>query len=210
MMKMTPEILIFSGFAGSGKGTVLAIAREMEPRLKLSVSMTTRAPRPGEVNGREYTFATREEFDRTLAEDGFLEHAEYSGNCYGTPKKQFYDMVAAGFIPVLEIETQGALKAMEKLENYVSVFLTPPDFATVEARLRGRATESEADIQKRLRQARAEAKRIPRYQHVVLNLDGRAEDAARAIVDLVRTGESESPVLVRDREAFLAGFLKDE
>lgn len=205
---MSCNIVIYSGSAGSGKGTVLKIAREICPKLKLSVSMTTRAPRPGEENGREYYFVTREEFLKTLSEDGFLEHTEYCGNFYGTPKKQFFQMIEDGFIPVLEIETDGAGQVMEKLEHYLSIFLSPPDYATLEARLRGRGTETEESILKRLAAAKEELFCSSRYENVIINPDGMAEEAARAIVDLVEKGTTERTVLVSDRAAFLESFRK--
>lgn len=202
------KVLILSGFAGSGKGTVCAICREKEPRLKLSVSMTTRAPRPGEVNGREYTFVSPEEFRQTIREDGFLEYAEYSKNSYGTPKKQFFDMMREGFIPVLEIETRGAEQAMNKLDSYLSVFLAPPDYKTLEERLRGRGTETEDVILRRLKEAKEELRRVGRYQYLILNRDGRAEEAANAILDLLRDGSTDSPAVVRDKESFIASFCE--
>lgn len=205
---MKHNILIFSGSAGSGKGTVLKLARAMCPELKLSVSMTTRAPRPGEQNGREYYFVTKEEFLRTLEEDGFLEHAEYCGNYYGTPRKQFFEMIDEGFVPVLEIETDGAEQVMKKLDSFLSVYLTPPDYTTLEARLRGRGTETEDSIQKRLKTAKDELFRSELYQNVIINADGCAEDAAKAIVELVEKGETDSPYLVKDRKAFLTDFQK--
>lgn len=203
---MKHNIMIFSGSAGSGKGTVLKLARAMCPRLKLSVSMTTRAPRPGEQNGREYYFVSREEFLKTLEEDGFLEHAEYCGNFYGTPKKQFFQMIEDGFVPVLEIETDGAIQVMKKLDSFLSVYLTPPDYETLEARLRGRGTETEESIQKRLKTAKDEIHRSELYQNVIVNFDGAAEDAAKAMVELVEEGSTESHCLVKDREAFLKSF----
>ena len=205
---MSCKIVIYSGSAGSGKGTVLKIAREICPKLKLSVSMTTRAPRPGEVDGREYFFVTREKFLETLKEDGFLEHTEYCGNFYGTPKKQFFQMIEDGFIPVLEIETDGAGQVMAKLEDYLSIFLSPPDYTTLENRLRGRGTETEDSIQKRLSAAKEELFISRQYENLIINPDNMAEEAARAIVDLVETGTTERDVLVKDREAFLTSFTK--
>lgn len=205
---MKHNILIFSGSAGSGKGTVLKLAREICPKLRLSISMTTRAPRPGEQNGREYYFVTREEFLQTLSEDGFLEHTEYCGNFYGTPKKQFFQMIEDGFVPVLEIETDGAAQVMEKLDSFQSVYLSPPDYATLEARLRGRGTETEESIQKRLLAAKDEILRSEIYANLVINYDNRAVDAARAIVDLVEDGQTQSEVLVRDRAAFQQSFSR--
>ena len=203
---MNYDMLIFSGSAGSGKGTVLKLAREICPSLRLSISMTTRAPRPGEQNGREYYFVSREEFLETLSQDGFLEHTEYCGNFYGTPKKQFFQMIQDGFIPVLEIETDGAEQVMKKLDRFQSVYLSPPDYATLELRLRGRGTETEEAITKRLATAKEEIHKSSLYKNVILNYNDRAQDAAQAIVDLIQTGTTESNVLVRDREQFLASF----
>jgi guanylate kinase len=205
---MKHNILIYSGSAGCGKGTVLKLAREICPKLCLSISMTTRAPRPGEVHGREYYFVTKEEFLETLRNDGFLEHTEYCGNYYGTPKKQFFQMIEDGFVPVLEIETDGAKQVMEKLEDFLSIYLSPPSYATLEARLRGRGTETEESIQKRLAAAKEELLRSKLYQNILINPDGHAEEAARAVVELVQDGKTERSVLVRDRERFLKEFTK--
>jgi len=208
MQTMKYDILIFSGSAGSGKGTVLKLARELCPKLCLSISMTTRAPRPGEVHGREYYFVTKEEFLETLSRDGLLEHTEYCGNYYGTPKKQFFEMIENGLVPVLEIETDGAEQVMKKLDRYLSVYLTPPNYATLEARLRGRGTETEESIQKRLATAKEEILCSRFYENMIINPDGNASEAASAIVELLEHGSTEKTVLVRDREAFLAQFQK--
>lgn len=205
---MKPEVLIVTGFAGSGKGTVFQLAQKMEPKLKLSVSMTTRSPRPGEIDGVHYYFVTREEFLKTIEENGFFEHTEYCGNFYGTPKKQLFQMVKDGFVPVLEIETEGGLNAMRELDSYASIFLSPPDFKTLEARLRGRGTETEESINKRLSTAKEELNVIPQYQTLLVNLDGKAEDCARAMVDIINGIESESPAIVSNKEEFIENFLK--
>ncbi len=201
------KILIFSGFSGSGKGTVLKELKKLAPRFKLSVSMTTRARRKGERNGREYYFVSREEFEKTIAQDGLLEYTEYCGNYYGTPKKPLEEMIEKKRVPVLEIETDGAGQVTKKLDDFTSVFLATPDFATLERRLRARGTETEEKIQSRLAAARVEITRSPLYQFVVLNRDGEQKEAARAILDLVRRGETDSDTLVRDRETFLKHFF---
>jgi guanylate kinase len=208
MLTMKHNILIFSGSAGSGKGTVLKLAREICPKLRLSISMTTRNPRPGEEHGREYYFVTKEEFLKTLEEDGFLEYTEYCGNYYGTPKKQFFAMIDDGFVPVLEIETDGAEQVMAKLSDFQSVYLTPPNYTTLENRLRGRGTETEDAILKRLNTAKEEIFRSELYRNIIINPDGNAEEAARAIVELVETGSTERSVLVKNRKAFLEAFQK--
>jgi guanylate kinase len=115
-------------------------------------------------------------------------------------------MIQDGFIPVLEIETDGAEQVMKKLDRYQSVYLSPPDYATLELRLRGRGTETEEAITKRLATAREEIHKSSLYKNVILNYNDRAQDAAQAIVDLIQTGTTESDVLVRDREQFLASF----
>ena len=205
---MKPQVLIVSGFAGSGKGTVFKIAKELFPKLKLSVSMTTRDPRPGEIDGVHYYFVSKEEFLQTLSENGFFEHTEYCGNYYGTPKKQFFQMVEDGFTPVLEIETDGALQAMKELDSYASVFLSPPDFKTLEERLRGRGTEKENSILNRLATAKNELNLVREYQFLVINYDGRSEDAARAIADIAQNGTTDSSVVAKDKEVFIENFLK--
>lgn len=205
---MKPKVLIVSGFAGSGKGTVFKHASTLFPKLKLSVSMTTRAPRPGEIDGVHYYFVSKEEFLQTLSENGFFEHTEYCGNYYGTPKKQFFKMVEDGFTPVLEIETDGALQAMKELDSYASVFLSPPDFKTLEERLRGRGTETEDSIRRRLSTAKEELELIRAYQHLIVNYDGKAEEAARAVADIAATGTSDNSVMVKNKELFIENFLK--
>ena len=205
---MKPDVLILSGFAGSGKGTVLKKAMEMFPELKLSVSMTTRSPRPGEIDGVHYHFVSKEEFKKTLEQNGFFEHAEYCGNFYGTPKKPLFQMVRDGFVPVLEIETDGAIQAMKELSSFRSVFLSPPDFKTLESRLRGRGTETKDSLQNRLRAASSELERVRLYDHLIINYDGGVEEAAKALVEIAKTGTSESPVLMRDKETFLENFFK--
>ena len=206
---MKNKILIFSGSAGSGKGTVQTILRKNHPEFRLSISMTTRAPRAGEANGREYYFVSREEFLKTLAADGFLEHTEYCGNLYGTPLAPFREMIEKGLAPVLEIETDGAGQVMEKLADYASVFLSPPDYETLERRLRGRGSETEESIQNRMHTAKEEIARSALYQYLVVNPDSHPEEAAEAVYELFEKGETSSPLWIRDRENFLRGFCKN-
>ena len=135
----------------------------------LSVSMTTRAPRPGEIDGYHYHFVTREEFMKTIEEDGFLEYAEYNGNFYGTPEAPIRRLLDEGKNVMLEIEVQGAEKVMDHRSDVVSIFITTPSYAELERRLRGRGTESEEVIQGRMRTSQYELSRSFRYQYVVLN-----------------------------------------
>ncbi len=202
------DIIIFSGFAGSGKGTVFDLAKEKHPTLWKSVSMTTRAPRPGEVEGLHYFFVSKEEFSKTLREDGFLEHAEYCGNCYGTPRKKLFEMQEKGFVPVLEIETVGAEQAMARLDRFRSVFIAPPNFKTLEARLRGRGTETESAVQKRLTAAKEELEKLRLYEFVLVNRDGAAAETAEVLWEVIETGKTHSSLLVQDKEAFISQFFE--
>ena len=117
-------------------------------------------------------------------------------------------MVEDGFTPVLEIETDGALQAMKELDSYASVFLSPPDFKTLEERLRGRGTETEDSIQRRLSTAKAELELVRKYQHLIVNYDGQAEEAAKAVADIAASGTSDSSVIIKDKEVFIENFLK--
>ena len=162
-------LIVYSGPSGVGKGTILRPYLESHPEAVLSVSVTTRAPRPGETDGVEYHFITREEFDRLAKSDGLLEHAEYSGNCYGTPRAAVERHIAEGRDVVLEIEVQGAMQVHEKRPDAVMVFIAPPSFEELAARLRGRGTEDEEKVQKRLETAKEELKHQDKFDYVVVN-----------------------------------------
>ena len=162
-------LIIFSGPSGSGKGTIMKSLLAQREDTVLSVSMTTRAPRPGEIDGYHYHFVTREVFEKTIAEDGFLEYAEYNGNYYGTPEAPTRRLLNEGKNVMLEIEVQGAEKVMDHRSDVVSIFITTPSFEELERRLRGRATEPEGVIVKRLKTAQYELSRAFRYQYIVLN-----------------------------------------
>lgn len=162
-------LVIFSGPSGSGKGTIMKSLLASRDDTVLSVSMTTRAPRPGEIDGYHYHFVTREEFMKTIEEDGFLEYAEYNGNFYGTPEAPIRRLLDEGKNVMLEIEVQGAEKVMDHRSDVVSIFITTPSYAELERRLRGRGTESEEVIQGRMRTSQYELSRSFRYQYVVLN-----------------------------------------
>lgn len=177
-------ILIVSGPSGCGKGTVLQEVLGSRSDVYYSISATTRAPRPGEVDGVQYHFVTREAFEQLIAQDAVLEHAEYCGNYYGTPKQPILDHDAAGDIVILEIEVQGARQVMEKLPQAVSLFIAPPDLEVLEHRLRKRGTEEEATIRKRLAQAKEELTHIPEYDYVIVN--GALEDAVADLNAILR------------------------
>ena len=185
-------LLIISGPAGSGKGTVLARMLAGRDDFAYSVSMTTRDPRPGEVDGVNYHFVSHEEFDRLVAEDGLLEYTRYVGNGYGTPRAQAEEVLASGRHLILEIEVDGAMQVKEKFPEAVAIMLLPPSFAVQEARLRGRGTETESKILERLDQTRREVSLVDRYDYIVRNEDGGAEQAAADILAIVRAEQLKS------------------
>lgn len=162
-------MIIFSGPSGSGKGTIMKSLLASREDTVLSVSMTTRAPRPGEIDGYHYHFVTHEEFQKTIEEDGFLEYAEYNGNFYGTPEAPIRRLLNEGKNVMLEIEVQGAEKVMDHRSDVVSIFITTPSYEELERRLRGRGTEPEEVIQKRMKTSQYELSRAFRYQYIVLN-----------------------------------------
>ena len=177
-------LIIFSGPSGSGKGTIMKSLLASREDTVLSVSMTTRAPRPGEIDGYHYHFVTREEFEKTVAEDGFLEYAEYNGNFYGTPEAPIRRLLNEGKNVMLEIEVQGAEKVMDHRSDVVSIFITTPSYAELERRLRGRGTEPEEVIQKRMKTSQYELSRAFRYQYIVLNDEvEKAVDRITTIID---------------------------
>ncbi|MBQ9510355.1 MAG: guanylate kinase [Clostridia bacterium] len=181
-------IFIISGPAGSGKSTIVKKLLATG-RFEFSVSATTRAPRPGEEDGVQYHFITHEKFDEMLKDDMFLEHAEYVGNCYGTPKKPVEDWVNAGKNVILEIEVIGALQVKEKKPEAIMIFITPPDAETLEARLRGRGTEDEAHLLGRLAKARREFESFDKYDYAVINEQESADKAAEVVLKILDAEE---------------------
>lgn len=188
---MNKKLFVISGCSGVGKGTVLKefMARNSKEFI-LSVSCTTRAPRVGEVDGVNYFFLSKEDFAKSVAEDKFLEHAEFAGNCYGTKKKYIKQKFEEGYNIILEIETQGALQVKEKMPEAVLIFIAPPGVDTLtgdisggllelEKRLQGRHTEDEATIQRRLAEAKVELDRSKKYDYIVIN-----DDLERAISEV--------------------------
>ncbi len=170
-MKNKGNLIIFSGPSGCGKGTVLKefFKRYPDYSLKFSVSVTTREPREGEKDGVNYYFIDKNTFENLKNNDGLLEYAEFCGNCYGTPKDEVEKTLDLGCDVILEIEVQGALAVMEKCPDAVSIFIIPPSFTELENRLRGRQTEDEAAILKRLNTAKNEIKNISKYKYVLIN-----------------------------------------
>ncbi len=164
-------IIVVSGFAGTGKGTVMKELIKKYDRYALSVSATTRSPRPGEEHGREYFFVSNEEFEKLIAENGLIEHAGYVDHYYGTPRKFVEDKLSQGIDVILEIEIQGALQIKEQYPDAVLLFIMPPSAEVLKNRLVGRGTETMEVIEQRLQRAREEAVGIEKYDYIVVNDD---------------------------------------
>lgn len=184
-------LFVFSGPSGVGKGTLKAkLFEEFADRIAYSVSATTRGPREGEVDGKDYFFISRQEFERRVKNNEFLEHAEFAGNCYGTPRAYVEKLLDSGMNVVLEIDVQGALQVMKSMPECVSVFILPPSFEELEHRLRGRGTETEEKVRERLETAKRELPYAPQYDYQIVN-GGDIEAAYRSLreVFLKSTGE---------------------
>lgn len=199
---MKGSLIIISSPSGGGKGTLIKEVLEAVPDIGYSVSLTTRARRFGEEDGRHYHFVSKEEFEREIAQDGFLEYAEVHGNFYGTSKKQVESMLAKGQDVILEIDVQGAAAVIERVPDAVSIFILPPSFETLRARLIARATEGSSDLELRLRNSHYEVAQYSKFKYVIINDDlgtaarklasviiaqrqhpDRQKDAIRAILD---------------------------
>lgn len=168
---MKGVLVVVSGFSGAGKGTVMKSLMGKYDNYGLSISATSRNPRPGETEGVEYFFKTREEFEKMIEEDKLIEYAEYVGNYYGTPKEYVEQRLSEGQDVILEIELQGALQVKEKMPETVLIFLAPPTAVELENRLRGRGTEDEETIKGRLKRATEEAEYMKKYDYVLVNDD---------------------------------------
>lgn len=164
------RLFVVTGPSGVGKGTILnKFFENNKEGVCYSVSMTTRKPRPVEVDGLNYLFVSKEEFMRALENDEFLEWAEYSGNYYGTNKNFVNQKLNEGINVILEIETKGASKVMEKFKDCITIFFAPPDLEELESRLRGRHTEDEESIRKRLDAVKVELSFIDKYKYNIIN-----------------------------------------
>ena len=163
-------LTVVSGFSGAGKGTIMReLMREYNDFYGLSISATTRAPRPGETDGVEYFFRTREEFEQMIAQEALIEHASYVGNYYGTPRGYVEEQLAAGKDVILEIEIQGALKVKRRFPDTLLLFVMPPSAKELKKRLLGRGTESMEVIESRLARALEESEGIEAYDYLVIN-----------------------------------------
>ncbi len=164
-------LLVISGFAGTGKGTLVHELLEKYDNYALSVSATTRAPRPGEIDGVHYFFKTKEEFEEMIRENRLIEYASYVENYYGTPKEYVQQQLENGKDVILEIEIQGALKIKEQFPDTLLLFMVPPSASVLEERLRGRGTETDEVVRKRLHRAVEESEFIEQYDYLIVNDD---------------------------------------
>jgi guanylate kinase len=180
----TSKVFVITGPSGVGKGTLIRGLLERVPELELSVSATTRPPRPGEEDGVDYHFLTPERFESRVTAGDFVEHASYSGNRYGTLRSELERRLAAGAGVVLEIEVQGARQVRASMPDAVAVFIAPPPGGALRARLVGRGTDSPEQVDERLRTAERELEAQPEFGHVVVN--DRLEQATDELVEIVR------------------------
>ena len=176
-------LVVVSGFSGVGKGTLMRTLTEKYGYYALSISATTRPPREGEEDGREYFFKTKEEFEKLIEENRLIEYACYCDNYYGTPRDYVEDQMEQGRDVILEIEIQGALKIKEQYPDALLLFVMPPDAETLVTRLRGRGTESDEVIRQRLKRAAEESAGVEEYEYMIINddLDQSVEEVHRLI-----------------------------
>ncbi|HCB11394.1 MAG TPA: guanylate kinase [Cyanobacteria bacterium UBA11991] len=184
---MNKKLFVISGFSGVGKGTVINRFMQKHKDFVLSVSCTTRKPRPGETDGVNYFFLSNEEFEKNIRENKFLEYAKFAEHYYGTKKKYIEEKLREGFHVILEIDTQGALQVKKKIPEAVLIFIAPPSIEELEHRLRGRHTEDEETIQKRLSQVSIELERAKQYDYTVVNDD--VDRAVSEIEEIVKKSE---------------------
>ena len=168
-MRANGVLVVISGFAGAGKGTIVKGLLANYDNYALSVSMTTRKPRPGEKEGEAYFFVTREEFEKAIEEGGLIEHATYVDNYYGTPKAYVQEQLKSGKNVILEIELQGALQVKKLYPDALLLFVTPPSAKILKERLVGRGTETPEVIKKRMDRAAEEAEMMNLYDHIIIN-----------------------------------------
>jgi guanylate kinase len=182
---MTGKLIVLTGPSGVGKGTLLSALLAKHPELYLSISATTRSPREGEVDGVDYYFYTRARFEAMIAAGGLLEWAEFAGNYYGTPIAPVRDRVALGSSVILEIELAGARQVAQIFPDAVRIFILPPDFDTLEERIRGRGTEDPATILRRLERARVEIAAQDEFDYQIVNNDflTAVDELERLIID---------------------------
>jgi guanylate kinase len=181
------RLVVFTGPSGVGKGTLLKALRQRYPNLEVSLSATTRSPRPGEVNGRDYLFLSRDEFLARVEQGDFLEWAEFAGNLYGTPKTPLAEKIAAGRWVILEIELEGARQVREAFPDALQLFVLPPSIGELEHRIRQRGQDDDEAIQKRLQRAQVEIQAASEFDVQVVNDD--LEEALDHLEQAIFKGE---------------------
>ncbi|WP_266170662.1 guanylate kinase [Dyella subtropica] len=198
-------LFVVAAPSGAGKSTLVNALLEREPAISLSVSHTTRPPRPGEQYGRHYYFVERTEFEREIAEGIFLEHAEVHGNLYGTSRTTVAELLCQGKDVLLEIDWQGARQIRKSKPDCVSVFILPPSRLELERRLRGRASDSAEVIERRLHNSREEIAHADEFDYIIVN--DRFEDALGDLQSIVRAVRQRSGLQWRRHEALIAELL---
>lgn len=205
-------LVVVSGFSGAGKGTIMKrLLEEYPDNYALSISATTRSPRPGESHGREYFFVSEEEFEEMIREGELVEYARYVNNYYGTPKAYVMEQLEQGRDVILEIEIQGALKVKEAYPDTLLLFVSPPDAGELKKRLVNRGTEDEAAIDSRLSRAFQEAQGVEKYDYFVINDD--LEECVQEVHSIIRNEHARvarNLVLIENIRAELEGFAKGE
>ncbi len=204
-------LVVVSGFSGAGKGTAMKRLLEKYNTYALSVSATTRAPREGEQDGREYFFKTVQMFEEMIANDELVEYAQYVANYYGTPKAYVEEQLAAGKNVILEIEIQGALKIKQKFPDAVLLFVVPPSAAVLRERLIGRGTENLDVIEARLKRAAEEAEGVEAYDYIVVN--DNLEDCVEDINEIIKSEQkrvAKNLTLINNIKDGLKSFAEGE
>ena len=203
-------LVVVSGFSGAGKGTIMKSLMAKYDNYALSVSATTRNPRPGEEDGREYFFRTREEFEEMIDQDQLIEYAQYVGNYYGTPKAYVEEQLSQGRDVILEIEIQGARKIEKKFPDAVLVFVTAPSMEELKERLVGRGTETQTVIRQRLARASQEAEGVEEYDYLLVNdeLD-LAVDRLHNIIQSEHFAMKRNLDFIRKVQTQAAGFAEE-
>ena len=205
-------LVVVSGFSGAGKGTIMKrLLEDYSDSYALSISATTRSPRPGEIHGREYFFVSKAEFEKMIEEDALIEYAQYVNNYYGTPKDYVFRQLEAGRDVILEIEIQGALKVKEAYPDTLLMFVSPPSAGELKDRLLNRGTEDIATIESRLNRAWQEAQGVENYDYFVINDD--LEECVQEVHSIIRNEHARvarNHAVIENIRAELKGFAKGD
>ena len=195
------KLFVMSGPSGTGKGTICKELLQNRPNMVLSVSMTTRKPREGEIDGISYFFATKEEFENNIKKDGLLEYAKVFENYYGTPRKAVMDNLEKGNDVLLEIDVQGAMQVKEKFQDAIMVFIMPPSLDELKSRIVGRGTETEESIKRRLGEALNEIHMADKYDYIVVN-----DMLKEAVLDFEKIVDAEHLKMCQEKKEFIGEF----